>query len=177
MNQKENPKDAQDFNRAFEIIVGVEGGFSDDPNDPGNWTSGKRGIGLLKGTQLGISAAAYPNEDIRAITRERAEALYRRDYWDKAECPLLEWPLNCMVFDGAVQHDPVDARELLQKALGVNPDGDIGPVTLRAIQRHGWREAAVLYLNTRLDYYQSLGSWKRYGDGWVNRLFRVALAA
>ena len=53
-----------DFDKAFDIIVGVEGGFSLDPNDPGNWTGGKRGVGELKGTRWGISAKSYPHLDI-----------------------------------------------------------------------------------------------------------------
>lgn len=166
------------FETAFEIIVDVEKGLSMDPNDPGNWTGGRCGIGQLKGTKYGISAATYPHLDIADLTLEQAKALYHRDFWKAAQCDLLQWPLSLCVFDGAVQHDPVDARKLLQKAVGARQDGHIGPQTLSAAQKAGgWREAAVRYLNTRLDYYQSLGGWGRYGDGWVNRLFRVALAA
>lgn len=166
-----------DFERAFGIIVDVEKGLSLDPADPGNWTGGKRGIGELKGTKYGISAATYPHVDIRNLTLDQAKGLYLNDFWEAAECDEVEWPLNLILFDGAVQHDPVDARELLQKAVGVKADGNIGPQTLAAVRRLGWREAAVAMLNIRVDYYQSLGGWKRYGDGWINRLFRVALAA
>jgi hypothetical protein len=45
------------FDRAFEETIGLEGGFSRNPDDNGNWTGGRRGLGELKGTKYGISAA------------------------------------------------------------------------------------------------------------------------
>jgi lysozyme family protein len=169
--------DMSDFDRAFEIVVGVEGGFSKDPSDPGNWTGGKRGVGTLNGTKYGISAATYPHEDIETLTPSRAKALYMRDFWMAANCDEFPWPLNLVLFDGAVQHDPQDAKELLQKAVGVKADGKIGPATKAAVSRLSSMEAAVRLLRVRLEYYQSLSLFYRYGDGWKNRLFRVALAA
>jgi lysozyme family protein len=166
-----------DFDRAFDIVIGVEKGLSKDPADPGNWTGGKRGVGTLKGTKYGISAATYPHEEIEHLTLERAKELYRRDFWQAADCDDFAWPLNLILFDGAVQHDPQDAKELLQKAVGVKADGKIGPLTQAAVARLPVREAAVQLLRTRLEYYQSLRLFSRYGDGWEHRLFRVALAA
>jgi len=56
------------FDQAFALVVGIEGGFSTDQNDPGNWTSGKVCIGEFKGTKYGISAASYPHLDIPNLT-------------------------------------------------------------------------------------------------------------
>jgi lysozyme family protein len=69
------------FESAFTRLIDVEKGFQADPRDRGNWTGGEPGRGLLKGTKFGISAAAYPSEDIEHLTLERAQLLYRRDYW------------------------------------------------------------------------------------------------
>jgi lysozyme family protein len=44
-----------DFNIAFELTVGHEGGYSNNPDDPGNWTGGDVGEGQLKGTKYGVS--------------------------------------------------------------------------------------------------------------------------
>jgi lysozyme family protein len=56
-----------DFLRAFELLVGHEGGFTDDPRDTGSWTGGNAGAGQLKGRKYGISAASYPNLDIKNL--------------------------------------------------------------------------------------------------------------
>jgi lysozyme family protein len=166
-----------DFERAFEVVVGVEGGYSKDPQDPGNWTGGKVGAGELKGTQYGISAAAYPKLNIANLTLDQARAIYRQDYWKPVRGDDLGWPLNLAAFDAAVQHDPQDAAKLLQRAIDVVADGDIGPKTLARVQSLGPAECAARLMRQRVSYYRSLSKWANYGDGWVNRLFRVAFSA
>ena len=48
-----------DFDWIFDFVVASEGGFTDNPADPGNWTSGRVGSGICRGTKFGISAAAH----------------------------------------------------------------------------------------------------------------------
>ena len=76
-----------DFLKAFELLIGHEGAYGNDPADPGNWTGGARGRGKLKGTKYGISAASYPTLDIANLTLGQVEDIYERDYWAKAGCP------------------------------------------------------------------------------------------
>ena len=71
------------FEQALAVVLGHEGGFCAERSDPGNWTGGAVGCGELRGTKFGISAAAYPAEDIANLTPEAAAAIYRRDYWDR----------------------------------------------------------------------------------------------
>lgn len=71
------------FDTAFEKLIGHEGEFQNDPRDRGNWTTGVAGQGSNNGTKFGISAMAYPGEDIRNMTIERAKDLYKRDYWGR----------------------------------------------------------------------------------------------
>lgn len=79
------------FEKAFEIVIGVEGGYSNDPNDPGGET------------MFGISKRAYPNLDIKALTLDDARAIYLRDYWRPAGCDQIEDDaLAILVFDAAV---------------------------------------------------------------------------
>jgi lysozyme family protein len=67
-----------DFNASFDRLISpkVEGGFTLNPKDSGNWTGGKIGVGELKGSNFGISAAAYPKLDIKNLTREKVRPLY-----------------------------------------------------------------------------------------------------
>ena len=87
-----------DFDRALAFVLKWEGGYTNDPDDPGGETN------------FGISKRAYPRENIRAMTRERAAELYRRDYWTPAGCEGKPFPLALMLFDTAVNCGTVSAK-------------------------------------------------------------------
>jgi lysozyme family protein len=167
----------KDFDESFKRVVGLEGGLSEDPHDPGNWTGGSVGVGQLLGTRYGISAASYPKINIRNLTQDMAREIYQRDYWKPCHCDDLAWPLCLVVFDCAVNCGTGTATRLLQQAIGVLDDGIIGPRTLAQVRALGPVEASALLLRARSSYYRKLKGWPRYGDGWINRLFRLALGA
>jgi lysozyme family protein len=164
------------FVRAFPIVVGIEAGFSNDPADPGNWTGGKPNVGTLKGTKFGISAAVYPDLDIENLVIADAQAIYLADYWNKVECDSLPWPMSCFVFDCAVNEGQGKAVSLLQNALGVKVDGDIGPVTTAAASSAGVYQTAFFMTLRAFDYMQD-ENFAHDGHGWFNRLFQIALGA
>lgn len=93
------------MSRMFEddvaFVLEREGGYVADPADPGGETN------------LGISHKAYPDEDIKNLTRSRAVELYKRDYWIKAGCDTLPEPLALVVFDTAVNMGVGRAKQLL----------------------------------------------------------------
>lgn len=104
------------FDQAFALVVGIEGGYVNDPQDPGGET------------KYGISKRAYPNVDIPQLTLDEAKAIYRRDYWNACGCDSMSWERALCAFDCAVNqgegaeqliaaHSP-DAIELMaQRAL------------------------------------------------------------
>ena len=64
---------ARIWQMAKNLTLNVEGGYQCDPDDKGNWTGGNVGVGLLKGTKYGISAASFSNVDIKNLTKELEE--------------------------------------------------------------------------------------------------------
>lgn len=92
---------SDDLDRVLPILLHLEGGYVNDPADPGGET------------RYGISKRAYPLEDIRALTPERAGALYRRDYWERIHGWSLGWPLCLVVMDAAVNHGVARAMAFL----------------------------------------------------------------
>lgn len=164
------------FERAFAIVVGIEAGFTDDADDPGNWTGGSKGVGELKGTKYGISAKAYPKLDIANLSMSDAQALYQSDYWAAVHGDDLPWPLACLVFDCAVNQGQATARVIAQQALGVAADGIFGPATLTAAA-HASTWHAAHFLTLRANRYMALSGFAHYGGGWFNRLFTIALAS
>ena len=107
------------FARCFAFTLGAEGGYTDDSADPGNWTGGEVGHGLLRGTKLGISAAAYPQLDIANLTEAMAEEIYRRDFWAPLQGDALPLPVALVAFDAAVNAGRRRAITWLQQAAGL----------------------------------------------------------
>ncbi len=162
-----------DFNQAFaELIDGRREGrrLSMDPNDRGNWTGGQVGLGTLRGSKFGISAAQYPGEDIENITLERAKAIYARDYWGPAGCDAAPDAAKFDLFDMAVNSGPAQAIKTLQRAVGATPDGILGAQTLQAIQSMPGPRFVARFNGARLSFLTSLGNWPSFSRGWCNRI-------
>lgn len=167
------------FERAFRVVVGVEGGFTDSEADPGNWTGGQCGAGRCLGTKYGISAAAYPGLDIAALNLDGARAIYRRDYWDRVQGDALPLPLALLVFDAAVNNGVGRAVRWLQVAAGAKADGVVGPATLAAVAAHAGNGAGLLaeFQAQRLVFMAGLPTWRTFGLGWARRLCRLPFEA
>ena len=146
------------FDQIFGLVLGHEGGFTVNPDDTGNWTGGARGVGELKGTNFGISAASYPHLDIPNLTVDDAKAIYRRDYWDQISGDHLPPALALLVFDAAVNNGVGRARQWLTLAQAAqNP--------------------AAEFHARRINFMAQLPGWKNFGLGWARRLSRLAFEA
>ncbi len=187
------------YNPAFEIAVErtmrKEGPFGRDPNDPGNWTGGQKGVGVLKGTKRGISAWRYPEEDIENLTDDRIKFLYYRDFWQPLKLDGLK-PDRAEIaeeaFDTGVNcGGPFRAAQILQGALVILGhdlaiDGVVGPKTIEAVNNYIDPEALMTWMNVlQGDYYLFGGKeipelikmaaprkehFQRYARGWAKRL-------
>lgn len=158
------------FDAAFERLIGHEGGYSDDPKDPGNWTGGRPGVGKLLGTKYGIAANTYPDIDIKALTLEQAKAIYRRDWWDKIHADQLPAAVAFQLWDFAVNAGITRAVISLQRAVGVADDGKLGPRTLAAVNAMPVPDVLARFNAERLEFYASLSTWPTYGKGWARRV-------
>jgi lysozyme family protein len=147
------------FPEAVEVILKHEGGYVDHPSDPGGRTN------------FGISQRAYPNIDIKNLTRDAAKAIYKRDYWDVCKCDEFPWPLSLFVFDAGVNQGTGRALRLLQRTVGVKEDGNIGPVTRAAIAKY--QDVGAHYMATRAIAYSELASFAIFGRGWMRRIFTI----
>lgn len=152
------------FLAAVTLTLSHEGGYVNDPHDPGGETN------------YGISKRAYPHEDIRHLTPERAQSLYHRDYWIAVRGDDLPPALAMQVFDMAVNAGVGTAIRLLQSTLRVTIDGNLGPLTLAAAAKSG-RSAATGYARRRIRYYVDLAGWSLYGDSWTQRTLATLVDA
>lgn len=154
-----------DFDRAFELLLMNEGGYGNNKYDPGGET------------KYGISKKQYPYVDIENLTEAEAQEIYLRDYWNANRCGEMPWPFAFFLFDSAVNHAPPNPAKWLQRAIGVTPDGIIGPRTIAAAKTCADKpEALSKALMDRLDYYVQQTNYNMFKDGWRKRLFKVAFA-
>lgn len=166
------------FDTAFHAVLQNEGGYTNDERDPGNWTGGKVGQGTLKGTKYGISAAAYPDLDIKNLTPDVARSLYYTDYWTATGCQYLPDAVAGVVFDMAVNSGPGHAIRTLQKAVKVPVDGILGPKTIAAVQGADPGYLFRAFNGARLEFLTGLDDkrWLAFGRGLVKRVARFLQA-
>ena len=163
-----------DFARCLAFTLRAEGGFTNNPADPGNWTGGHVGAGELRGTNFGISAAAYPTLDIAGLSAAAAGEIYRRDYWAPLQGDALPLPVALAAFDAAVNAGPGRSVIWLQQAAGVAADGVLGAQTLAAIKAADALALAREALARRIDFYIGLPGWAEFGLGWTRRVIALA---
>lgn len=150
------------FETAFRFTIGHEGGYVNDVRDPGGET------------KFGISKRSYPGVDIKSLTLEQAQAIYKRDYWQQASCDRMPLKIAVAVFDAAVHHGPKTAVKLLQRALKVADDGEYGRITHGTLQSRDTNETLELMLSERAIYLTTCPAWPTYKRGWLKRLFNLA---
>lgn len=162
------------FPECLSITLASEGGLSTERTDPGNWTGGKIGKGTLKGTKYGISAAAFPDLDIRNLTLDDVKPIYKAKYWDEIGGDTLPDGFDLATFDYAVNSGPARALRDAQTVIGAPADGKFGPLTRAASA--GIKEIKALCAK-RLSFMQSLAIWKTYGKGWSARVAKIEAKA
>lgn len=151
------------FDQCVEIVLKHEGGYVNDPNDPGGET------------RFGISKRAYPEENILNLTIEGAKAIYSRDYWHVMCCNDLPPMIRLIVFDCAVNQGTDFAAKNLQNIVGASQDGHIGPRTLEAISKKVPKDVFKEFAKKRMQHYASLKTFSVFGKGWSLRLFDIVL--
>jgi len=164
------------FDEAIQHVVTSEGGFTDDPDDHGNWTGGEIGVGILKGTKWGISAKSYPTLDIKNLTRPMAIKIYLNDFWLRYRIAAYPDNIRLHMLDVSVNSGNSRAVKILQRAAGFTGDdidGEAGPQTMKAAASVDVWE----YASERNDFYviyadQNPGK-RKYLKGWIRRVLKV----
>lgn len=146
------------FEIAIERVLGHEGGYVNNPNDPGGET------------KWGISKRSYPNVDIKALTRTEAIAIYRRDFWNLVHADELFDGVAYQSLDFAVNSGIGTAVRYLQRALGVADDGHWGPHTAAAAKAMSESDQIMRLNAERLDYMTRLKNWPDASRGWSRRI-------
>ena len=153
------------FSSAVEFVLAHEGGYVDHPSDPGGET------------KYGISKRAYPDLDIRNLSRDQAIAIYRQDYWIPCKAEQMPPGVGLLVFDHTVNAGRASAARLLQRSIGVADDGVVGPITLRQVNALTPRLTVIELTARRILWYAKLSTFPTFGTGWTRRACHAEAAA
>ena len=154
----------QDIRQIAEAIVRREGGYVNDPDDPGGATNHGVTIGTMRrlGLDLDGDGAVTPR-DVRALSREQAVDIFVAHYWRRPRIDELPEVLQASVFDMYVNAG-ANAVKILQRLvrdmrIECAVDGVIGPQTIAAAARAGQAapdHIADAYGIARRNYYYAL---------------------
>ena len=155
------------FYEIIEDVIEKEGGYVNDPDDPGGET------------KYGISKKAFPKEDIKNLTIVRAKDIYYTKYWKPSKVYLIPDELQHIYFDMCVNFGIIGAGKVLQRAIngkykaGLELDGRVGPKTLKAVKN---LEADRLRAYRVLKFAEIVArkpKQEKYWFGWYRRALDV----
>lgn len=161
------------FRAALAHVLEMEGGYTDDPHDPGGPTN--KGITLAtlaawRGVKITTANRADLISELRRISPAETEAIYLQRYWRPAGCSRLPPKLAFVHFDAAVNHGVGTAIRILQEAVGADADGEIGPQTKGRIAAMPIAKIIKAYAEIRRRRYRALPHFWRFGRGWLARV-------
>lgn len=147
------------FDDAFDALIGNEGGYSNNPNDPGGET--------MWGITARIARAAGYTGPMRELPRDTAKAIAKRLYWD---------PLHGDEYDPRIGFQLLDANYngghvvlWMQQATGVRADGVLGPATIAAVKAAEPTRFIMRFTAFRQNYLTACKPWPTFGRGWIHR--------
>jgi lysozyme family protein len=154
-----------DFDSAFNRLLGFEGGFSSNPDDPGG------------ATRFGITEAVARKHgytgDMESLPQQFAKLVYQTDFWDRCDCDALPDQIRYAVFDAAVNSGAVQSIKWLQAAAGMAPDGIIGPATMSSVKGSDPVVLLMRLCGARLGFLTTLPGWATFGKGWARRIASI----
>jgi hypothetical protein len=159
------------FHNYFRHIVNSEGGFVNDPDDPGGATM----RGVTQGTYNGyLDRHGRKRQSVRNITPDEVTQIYREGYWNVVRGDELPDDTAFVVFDAAINHGPGTAVRMLRRSLGMKADGGMTQEVIdRALQAND-NQNAYQIIDARLRYYDGIIARKpkmaKYRKGWQKRM-------
>lgn len=150
------------FDDAFTALIGNEGGYVNNPDDPG----GETNWGVTKK----VAVANGYTGDMHNLSKAAAKSIAKKAYWDALSLDAMDINVAYQVFDAAYNSGTTQAALWLQRAVGVVADGKVGPVTIKAVNATLWYTVVFAFLAQRTKFYTGLGTWPKFGKGWTNRI-------
>ena len=148
------------FDDAFDALIGNEGGYVDNPADPGGET--------MWGVTARVARACGYEGPMRELPRDTAKQIAKSMYWNPLYLDSFDPRVAFQIFDA--NYNGGHCMIWMQGAAGAKVDGLIGAHTIAAVQATDPLKFIIRWNSLRLRYYTSLNGWKNFGRGWTNRI-------
>lgn len=162
-----------DFEQAIKHVLKWEGGLVDHPADPGGLTNRGITIGTFKkyASKVGLEPT---RENLISLTEDQAKQIYKEVYWKNIQGDLINSQAVANIFlDGHVNMG-TNGIKVMQRELGVEADGVVGPITLSVLNTSAPVVVFNGYKDSRELYYKELAEKKPkmnvFLKGWLNRI-------
>ena len=162
------------FSVALAKVLVHEGGYVNNPKDPGGATN--------KGVTQGVydqwrASRGLPKRPVSQLADDELGLIYRGRFWDTVRGDDLPPGVDYVVFDGSVNSGPAQSAKWLQRAVGVTADGKVGPATLAAARAATASAVIDTILEQRLAFLKKIKHrdtgallWTTFGKGWQRRV-------
>lgn len=152
------------FDKAFNILHEIEGGYSNNKHDRGGKT--------MYGITESVARAHGYTGDMNLLPLGTAKSIYKSNYWLK-EFDFLPFQTAYCIFDACVNHGVRRAILMAQIVVKAREDGLLGPNTTALITTMGSDKFIKAFCSERLHFYTSLQEWNIFGKGWTLRIARI----
>ena len=160
---------AANYTECLRRLLIHEGGYCNDPGDPGGPT--KYGITIYD-YRLYIDRNGTAS-DVKNMTVEQAEKIYRKRYWDALRCDELPSGVDYSVFDYGVNSGIGRSAKVLRRICGLPAGTTITPDVVAAVNARDSVGVINALNDERLRFLQGLSTWSIFGRGWGRRVSEV----
>ena len=155
----------KNFEECMARLLEHEGGYVWHAQDPG----GETNFGVTRAVYEQYVGRQVMDGEMESLTHDDVYPIYKENYWDAVRGDDLPSGVDWSCFDWAVNSGKSRASKALQRIVGVEADGGIGPMTLRAVAEVEPEEIVKQMHYVRDKFYRSLDTFEVFGKGWVRR--------
>ena len=164
---------SENFDRCLTLTLGFEGGYVDNPHDPGGATN----LGITRAILAKVRGRPVAKAEVMALTRAEASGIYRRLFWNSIAADTLPLGVDAALFDLSVNSGPGRAIRALQTALKLPVSGRLENSALIAAAAMPAGQVVRAICAGRLSFLQRLKNFSFFGRGWSRRVQAVERAA
>jgi hypothetical protein len=162
----EENEEMSKFDEIIEVVLEHEGGYVNDPKDPGGETN------------FGIAKRSNPDVDIKNLTKAEATLIYKTKYWDKNKVESLPEELWHIYFDMCVNMGRSRAVKILQQSAvnrgrNIKVDGGLGPNTIKALKGVELERVRAFRVRYYVELVNKKPDLEKFYFGWFRRALEV----